>query len=188
MNTGWLNSSEYYFNRIIEQHVDIIRSEFLSIMQNRLLIPYAHTKTENDIVVVIKTGWSGFLLKDKNKWIEKNCEHAPETSRLLKSFFELENQPKGTFGFSVVHKNTIISPHTNKIGEGIRHRHQLCIDPIIELNKEDIYLKVNGVVRTWNYGTVISFDDGYTHTVTNNTEHDRAVLIYDSIPLNKFRY
>jgi aspartyl/asparaginyl beta-hydroxylase (cupin superfamily) len=42
---------------------------------------------------------------------------------------------------------------------------------------------VNGVVRTWNYGSVISFDDRYTHSVTNNTDHNRAVLIYDSVPL-----
>lgn len=188
MNTGWLDSSEYYFNKIIEQHVDIIRAEFLSVLEKKLPTPYAHKKYEGGVSTLIKDGWSGFLLRDKNSWIEKNCEHAPETSRLLKSFFELENQSKGTFGFSVVHKNTIIFPHTNKMGKGIRHRHQLCIDPTTELNKEEIYLDVNGVVRTWNYGTVISFDDGYTHTVTNNTEHDRAVLIYDSIPLNKFRY
>jgi aspartyl/asparaginyl beta-hydroxylase (cupin superfamily) len=185
MNTlGWLNSRNYYFNEIIESQVDAIRMEFLSIIQNKLLVPYAHLKTDNDTTVMIKTGWSGFLLKNKNQWIEKNCEYAPETVRLLKSFPELENQPKATFGFSVVHKNSIIFPHTNKMGVGVRHRHQLCIDPINELNKEDIHLDVNGTSRTWNYGTVISFDDGYTHSVTNNTDHDRTVLIYDSVPLD----
>lgn len=186
MNTsGWLNSRNYYFNAIIESYVDTIRLEFLSIIQNNLLVPYAHIKTEKDIETIIKTGWSGFLLKDKNQWVEKNCEHAPETVRLLKSFPELENQIKATVGFSVVHKNTIIFPHTNKMGVGIRHRHQLCVDPTTELNKENIHLDVGGLARTWNYGTVISFDDGYTHSVTNNTECDRAVLIYDSLPFIK---
>jgi aspartyl/asparaginyl beta-hydroxylase (cupin superfamily) len=180
---GWLNSSDYYFNEIIESHIESIRLEFLSIVQNKLLVPYAHLKTEDNTTVTIETGWSGFLLKNKNQWIEQNCEHAPETVRLLKSFPEIENQSKATLGFSVVHKNTIIFPHTSKMGTGVRHRHQLCIDPTAKLNKENIYLDVNGISRTWDYGTVISFDDGYTHSVTNNTDHDRAVLIYDSVPL-----
>jgi aspartyl/asparaginyl beta-hydroxylase (cupin superfamily) len=184
MNTiGCLDPHDYYFNNIIVSHVNIIRLEFLSIVKNKLLVSYAHPKIENDTTVLIKTGWSGFLLKDKNQWVEENCEHAPETVRLLKSFPELENQIKATFGFSVVHKNAVIFPHTNKMGVGVRHRHQLCIDPTNELNKQDIYLDVNGTLQTWNYGNVISFDDGYTHSVTNNTEYDRAVLIYDSLPL-----
>jgi aspartate beta-hydroxylase len=182
-SVGWLNSSEYYFNKIVESNVEAVRLEFLSIIENKLLVPYAHLRTENDTTVMIKAGWSGFLLKHKNQWIEQNCKHAPKTVSLLKSFPELENQSKATVGFSVVHKNTIIFPHTNKMGVDVRHRHQLCIDPTTELNKEDIYLDVNGTLRTWNYGTVISFDDGYTHSVTNNTDHDRAVLIYDSVPL-----
>lgn len=180
--SGWLNACDFYFNSIIESHVDIIRLEFLSIVQNNLLISYAHPINESDPTILIKTGWSGLLLKKQNSWIDDNCIHAPETVKLLKSFPELEAQSKGTYGFSVVHKNSTISSHTNKMGKRIRHRHQLCIDPIINLDKEELFLEVDGTSQSWNYGKVISFDDGYAHSVTNNTLHDRAVLIYDSIP------
>lgn len=182
MNTGWLNSSEYYFNKLIEQHVDMIRAEFLSVVEKKLLTAYAHKKYEDGVDTIVKEGWSGFLLRHKNSWIEDACVHAPETTKLLKSFPEINNQRKGTFGFSVVHKQSVIHTHTNQMGVGIRNRHQLCIDPKTHLSSEELHLCVSEVKQSWQYGKVISFDDGFPHSVVNNTDYDRAVLIYDSVP------
>jgi aspartyl/asparaginyl beta-hydroxylase (cupin superfamily) len=188
MSSGWLTSTDYYFNEIIEKHVEIIRNEFLSIVEKNLLVPYAHKKQDGNSSILIRDGWSGFLLKNKNIWIDDACIHAPETVKLLKSFPELETQQKGTYGFSVVHKNTTIFSHNNQMGKEIRHRHQLCIDPIHKLNDEELFLEVDGESRSWMYGKVISFDDGYFHSVTNCTAYDRAVLIYDSIPNLQYSY
>lgn len=180
MTQGWLDSNTFYFNAIIEQHVEVIQSEFLSILEKGLLVPYAHRKEENGVTQLIKDGWSGYLLRNKTTWIEESEAHAPETIRLLRSFPELENQKRGTFGFSVIFKKSKIFTHTNTMGANARHRHQLCLSKFSD--PENLFLEVNGDRRSWGYGKVISFDDGYPHSVTNNTNYDRVVLIYDSVP------
>lgn len=179
MSNGWLNSEDFYFNKIIENNIEIIRSEFLNVMRKKLLVYYS--QVDPDTGEKNNNGWSGLHFRKRKLWIEENCKHAPNTVELLKSFPEINNQDKGVFGFSVVHPKSTIFPHTNGAGIHIRHRHQLCIHPDTELEETLTSMTVNNVSKTWTYGKVLSFDDGYVHSVINNSTRNRVVLIYDSV-------
>jgi beta-hydroxylase len=176
---GWYNSSDFYFNRIIESNFEEIRTECMQLFESGEFIPHQQSKENVYETHKLANKWDVFDLRNGNNWIEEQCNKAPYTSTLLKSFLEIQNYKYGKVYFSVISGNSDVLRH-KAMGLTSRTRHQLCIETPPNVGIDDLHLEVNQEIRAWEQGKIITFDDTFMHSVKNNTPHTRIVLIYDS--------
>lgn len=155
----WLNTLEEKFTLIKSELDDFVA------LKKETIEPYFNTElthNKNDWKLAVFYFWG-----NKN---EENCKHIPKLNAML-------NQLPGflSAGLSILKANTIIKPHMGDTDAVIRIHLGLKIPA--ELPKCGI--KVGTEERSWQEGKLLAFCDAHKHSVWNNTNEDRYLLIID---------
>lgn len=152
---------------------------FIDPCQVEALFPLASNweivKSEYDNIKNRATKWSepihnglwsviGLAFKGQKLPMQKE---APATTELCK-----EVPGIFTFGFSIMQPGCIIEPHRGYTNEVLRIHLGIYVNSRAAIN-------VGGIIREWEPGGLLIFDDTQIHSAWNHGEEDRVVLLLD---------
>lgn len=160
---SWHDPSRFAIARALEKHASVIIAEARNI---------AHGAFFQESERIERVGnWDVFFLYDRGRRHEQNCLSCPTTADIVESHRSVRSL-SGLVYFSRLSPGTRVMPHRGPTN--MRLRCHLGIDV-----PEHCGLTVDGVVRTWNVGKCIVFDDSFVHEAWNAGDRDRLVLIVD---------
>lgn len=117
--------------------------------------------------------WSALHLWRDGQRIDEVCARAPRTAELVESLplARIPGRAPAVF-FSILKAGKCIPPHT-----GVTNIRSIVHLPLIV--PPGCGFRVGGEVREWREGEAFVFDDTIEHEAWNNSNVDRAVLIFD---------
>lgn len=123
--------------------------------------------------------WSRFSLMDEGQWHAAHCALCPRTTDLLKSLngqegIALCRSVMGYAYFSIIEPGTKILPHYGMSNAKLRVQLNLIAAP-----DPPSWIKVNDITHVYHEGEAFVFDDCYLHSVSNPSNHERVVLLFD---------
>ncbi|MEP6634606.1 MAG: aspartyl/asparaginyl beta-hydroxylase domain-containing protein [Luteimonas sp.] len=176
----WFERDEFPFLADIEQHTSAIREELLAVLSDdTVLSPYVDLPPEAPAAPVWRelnrsTRWSSYHLFRHGERVDAHAQRCPRTVAALESIPVMrvpEHSPEALF--SLLKAGTHIPPHTGVINGRLTVHLPLIVPPDCGA------LKAGGEARGWVEGTCLVFDDSFVHEAWNNSDQDRAVLIFD---------
>lgn len=169
-DTPVIDSKYFQFLDTFTQNWQDIRAETLEILKHREAIPAFQDVSPDQYRIAKGTNWRTFILFGFGKKLEKNCQKAPITTRLLESVPNLQ-----TAWFSILSPGYHIPAHRG-VTKGILRAH---LGLIIPKDTEKCRLRVGDTINVWHPGKIFVFDDTYEHEVWNDTEEERVILLFD---------
>ena len=155
----------------LEQEWSVIRAELLALKDSHF-IPWPEKN-------IYDRGWNVFGLHEFGKKMEENCRLCPETTRLVESIPGMT-----TAGFSSLSGGSQIKPHRGYTDEVLRYHLGLIVP-----EPEKCGLRVGSLLRRWEEGKSLIFDDTFEHEAWNRGDATRIVLLVDfavSSPIKRF--
>jgi len=156
---GWVKT--------LEENWTIIRDEMMPIISGEkeieLSSPYPPSLSEPG-------AWKNIYFLNFMLQYHKNNKKYPKTYALLKSI------PNLTFAeFTVLEPGCKVLPHIGETNTTIRGHLGISIPGQLP----EAGIRVGNEERSWEEGKVVLFSDCYRHTVWNNTNGRRFVLVFD---------
>jgi beta-hydroxylase len=172
---AFYDQNQYKFTALLQDNWKTIQSELKKIIDlpaDYLPNPYwfaahpsyAENKVKDDQIAWKTFEFLFFGIKQKN-----HIEMCPETWKLLSQIDGLV-----TAQFSLLEPGTHVKPHKGYSKMVLRSHLSLIIP-----SNGDMAIKVGGVVRKWEEGKVMVFDDSLEHEAWNFSDERRAVLMFD---------
>lgn len=175
---------------ILEQNFAVIQKECLELMARSEKIPHIRQAGGRYTTRGIhEIEWKTFMLKS-GRFLEANCRHAPETTRLLRQIPDVSMA-----FFSILGPGQHIRAHWGYY-KGFWRYHLGLVVPN-DNRDQTCWLRVNDDRRAydkrirsviektekyyWHEGEGIVFDDTYLHDACNASDAPRAVLFLDLI-------
>lgn len=117
--------------------------------------------------------WSAFFLWHYGKRVEENLARCPRTAALLESLprHDVPGHAPSAF-FSILDAHTRIPPHT-----GVTNTRVIVHLPLVLPGQ--CRFRVGSDTREWRMGEAWVFDDTLEHEAWNDSDHPRAILIFD---------
>jgi aspartyl/asparaginyl beta-hydroxylase (cupin superfamily) len=174
--------------KILEANHKIIQRECLELMAHGDRLPHMTTVGGRyTLRGVHDIAWTTYMFK-MGRFFKKNCQRAPETTRLLERIPDLH-----TAFFSILGPNQHIRPHWGYYKGFLRYHLGLVIpndnaDECCWLRVNDDQVANDSRNRKmieeaekyyWHEGEGIVFDDTYLHDAANESSEPRAVLFLD---------
>lgn len=160
--------SKFSEHEKIKKKWKTIRDELLNNI-NKLKIPnYNKINSRGKDLMGDNINWGILGLRLYGNDIKENIKHFPKTWEILKDIPNLS-----TITFSILDPKKYIPPHSGPY-KGIM-RYFLCLD----IPDGECYLLVDGIRYDFKNGDDILWDDTYTHSVLNNTNDKRMILLCD---------
>ncbi len=172
----------------LERNFELIQKECLELMAQHEKIP--HIKQAGGRYTtrgIHEIEWKTFMLKSA-RFLEANCQRAPETTRLLRQIPGVT-----TAFFSILGPHQHIRAHWGYYKGFFRYHLGLVVPD--DNRDERCWLRVNDDRRAydkrirrvieqtpkyfWHEGEGIVFDDTYLHDASNESDAPRAVLFLD---------
>lgn len=154
----------------IEADWQLIRDELAAVLKYRHELPLFQEISPDQKRISPDDKWRTFFLYGFGHRSEQNCRLCPETARLLDRIPGIE-----TAFFSILAPGKIVPPHRG-ITKGLIRCHLGLSIP----SKPDLcHMDVGDVRCTWQEGKVLVFDDSYVHAVSNISDEERVVLLFD---------
>lgn len=156
---------------VLESNYVLIKQEIDRVINGKLEVPKFHHVDKANHKISFEEGpaWRTLIMKAYGSWFAKNCERLPITFQLLKNMPEVS-----TAMISILEPNVSIPAHTGKLHGYLRYHLALSVP-----ERGHCYITVNGIKYYWREGEGILFDDTYLHSVNNNTNEYRIVLLLD---------
>ena len=121
-------------------------------------------------------GWSSVQLWRDGEPVPDLVRRCPKTYEALKlvpqPHFSKRNPSAPAVIFSVLGAGARIPPHT-----GSTNVRLICHLPLVV--PPNCHLRVGNEIRDWERGKLLIFDDTIEHEARNDSDQDRAVLIFD---------
>jgi len=163
----------------IETHTDSIRDELRALIAGggAEMEPYvamAPGTPENKWSKLDHSlDWSAFFLWKFGQRIDDACERCPRTAAAIEAL-PLADMPgrAPTVFFSILKPHTRLPAHS-----GVTNTRAIVHLPLIV--PEGCGFRVGGETRQWVEGQAFAFDDTIEHEAWNDSDHPRAVLIFD---------
>ena len=114
--------------------------------------------------------WKTFMFYGYGHKMQANCEHCPETTRLIEQVPDMK-----TAFFSILSPGKHIPAHRG-FYKGVLRYH---LGLIVPEPKEQCRIRVGQDIRHWEEGKSMIFDDTFEHEVWNDTDGVRVVLFMD---------
>jgi hypothetical protein len=154
----------------LENNYNIIKDELYSYINKRKIdqIPSNSFLPERHIH---DGKWKNIVLFHNDKW-KKESDIFPKTKKILSNFM---SDCYGLICFSLLPAGSTIYPHTGASNFRLR----LHLGLTVPNNYKDCYIKIAEKKGYWKEGKVLVIDDSYIHSVKNNTDQDRIILIFD---------
>jgi aspartyl/asparaginyl beta-hydroxylase (cupin superfamily) len=163
----------------IEAATDEIRQELEALLADPgdALRPYVRMDSgvpENKWSALDQSlDWGACFLWEYGQPNKAVLDRCPRTAAALTSLptTTLPDRAPSAF-FSILKPHTRIPPHT-----GVTNTRAIVHLPLIV--PEKCGFRVGGETREWEVGTAFAFDDTIEHEAWNDSDHHRAVLIFD---------
>jgi beta-hydroxylase len=147
-----------------------IRAELEVILQDRERIPFLDTISPDQARIAHSQKWRAFFLWGMGEELTGNTARCPKTAALLRTVPGLRSA-----WFSILAPNYKIKPHRG-ITKGVLRSHLGLIVPV---RWQKCRMIVGGESVRWREGKCFVFDDSMLHQVWNNTDEERAILLFD---------
>jgi beta-hydroxylase len=147
-----------------------IHDELESQLKNRAALPNFQDISPDQYRISPDDLWKTFVFVGFGERSELNCELCPETAAALAKVPGLE-----TAFFSVLAPGKHIPPHRG-VTKGMVRCHLALKVP---QKPEQCWMDCGDARIVWRKGEIVFFDDTYEHGVCNDTEEERAVLLFD---------
>jgi aspartyl/asparaginyl beta-hydroxylase (cupin superfamily) len=160
-------NQHFVWVKTLEENWKIIRDEMMPIIlgekEIELSSPYPPSLSEPG-------AWKNIYFFNFMLYYHKNNRKYPKTYALLKSI------PNLTFAeFTVLEPGCKVLPHIGETNTTIRGHLGISIPGKLP----EAGIRVGNEERSWEEGKVVLFSDCHRHTVWNNTEGRRFVLVFD---------
>ncbi len=161
------NKSDYAWAKVLEDNWEVIRDEFGAIISGNQQITLS---SPNPPYLSNPTAWKNIYFWNFMWQYHKNCRQFPKTYELLKSI------PNLTFAeFTVLEPHSQVLPHIGETNTTIRGHLGISIPAVLP----EAGIRVGNEERSWQEGKVVLFSDCHRHTVWNNSDKRRFVLVFD---------
>jgi ornithine lipid ester-linked acyl 2-hydroxylase len=169
-NDPILNAALFPWATEIESNWQAIRAELETILQHRDQLPVFQDISPDQYGISPDDKWRIFAFYGFSYRSEYNCRLCPQTARLLDRVPGIENA-----FFSILAPSKTIPSHRGVTKGLIRCHLGLRVPP----EPERCFMDVGDVRCKWQEGRVLIFDDTYPHAVSNETDQERVVLLFD---------
>lgn len=176
-NDPVLDSADFPFLKPFEEHWQGIHGELQKILEHKESVPAFEEVSSDQKRIAKGQQWRTFILYGFGTKLEKNCAHAPLTTRLLEQVPTLQ-----TAWFSILEPGYHITAHKG-VTKGILRVH---LGLVVPDDRENCYMRVEDKKYPWEPGELIVFDDTYDHEVRNDTPQPRVVLLFDFVRPMRF--
>ena len=147
-----------------------IRAELDVILQDRENIPFLDKISPDQSRISHSQNWRAFFLWGMGEELTSNTERCPKTAALLRKVPGLRSA-----WFSILAPNYRIKPHRG-ITKGVLRSH---LGLIVPQNWRHCRMVLDGQAVYWREGKCFVFDDSLQHRVSNGTNEERAILLFD---------
>ena len=159
----WHDAAQFSWRLVFENNFDAIRKEILDSLSSRATTPYSYPG-------VVKGEWNSLMLVAGRKVIGKNRALFP---RLFECLEKVPHFPIfGEVLISIVAAGSRILPHRDESNVYVTGHFGVQIP-------SDCGICVAGEKRSWEEGKFLFFSAEYEHSVWNDSNSDRIVLIID---------
>jgi aspartyl/asparaginyl beta-hydroxylase (cupin superfamily) len=165
--------AQFPFLRELTENIDSIEKEYEAVSSS-LPSDYAIKADEHTLH---KGNWEWRSLVSKGKLQPPFQVLAPTTSAILQSFPSLLVGPPFAYSFfSTLHVGTKIEPHYGPCNIRLRVHLPLRVPAG---PSSVVGMRIAGQEMVWERGKPIVFDDTYEHSVWNQGDRERVVLLFD---------
>jgi beta-hydroxylase len=147
-----------------------VRAELEVMLQYRDHLPRFQDISPDQKRISPDNKWRVFVFYGFGYRSERNCQLCPHTAELLARVPGIQNA-----FFSILAPGKHIPSHRG-ITKGLIRCH---LGLIVPADREQCVMEVGDVRCTWEEGKVLVFDDTFPHEVHNETQEERAVLLFD---------
>lgn len=151
-------------------HWAAIRAELEPLLEHRAALPNFQDISPDQYRISPDDMWKTFVFVGFGEWSELNRELCPETARALALVPKLE-----TAFFSILAPGKHIPEHRG-ITKGMVRGH---LGLRVPRRAADCWMTCGDRRIVWQEGQLVFFDDTYLHAVRNDTDEERAVLLFD---------
>lgn len=161
------DSEQYEWVKTLEQNWHVIRQEFAEIIEGKEKITLSSV---NPPYLSNPEAWKNIYFWNFMWQYNGNCRKFPNTYNLLKSI------PNLTFAeLTVLEPHSRVLPHIGETNTTIRGHLGISIPAQLPVAG----IQVGNEQRSWQNGKVVLFSDCHCHTVWNNSDNRRFVLVFD---------
>jgi beta-hydroxylase len=156
---------------------EVMREEALKLYDEG----YIRTALDNNDIgfnSFFKRGWKRFYLKWYNQPLASAQALCPRTVALLDEF----PMVKGAM-FAMLSPKSTLNPHRDPFAGSLRYHLGL-----VTANSDKCWISVDGQRYWWKDGEAVLFDETYIHSVENDTDVTRIILLADIERPLKFRF
>lgn len=169
-NDPVIGNEHFPWARAFTEHYPAIRRELEAQLANRAALPNFQEISPDQYRISPDSLWKTFVLVGFGEPSELNCSLCPETAKALAAVPKLE-----TAFFSILAPGKHIPRHRG-ITKGMVRAH---LGLKVPQHAEQCWMDCGDERIVWHEGELVFFDDTYPHAVCNNTEEERAVLLFD---------
>lgn len=160
-------NEDYPWVKTLEEGWSTIAEEFSEVISGKQIISLS---SSNPPYLSNPDAWKNIYFWNFMWQNHRNCKIFPKTYELLKSI------PNLTFAeFTVLEPHSQILPHIGETNTTIRGHLGISIPAPLP----NAGILVGNEKRSWENGKVVIFSDAHRHTVWNNTDKRRFVLVFD---------
>jgi len=152
----------------IEAQKDVIRSELERVVQHYREWPRVQELQADQTGIAADGGWRSFVIYGWGHTSKLGLELCPETARIARTVPGLASA-----FFSFVGPHSQIKEHGALDGSLLRYHLGL----IVPEDRERCVLTLDGIPYSWEEGQSVVFDDTFRHSVRNDTDEMRVVLL-----------
>jgi beta-hydroxylase len=169
-NDPVLPTSEFPWAHELTDHWHDIRRELDALLVHRNALPNFQDISPDQYKISPDDQWSTFVFCGFGVPSLPNQKRCPRTAEVLSRVPKLESA-----FFSILAPGKHVPRHRG-VTKGMVRCHLALKVP---KEAERCTMEVGGVNCVWKEGEVLFFDDTYPHEVTNDTDEERAVLLFD---------
>jgi aspartyl/asparaginyl beta-hydroxylase (cupin superfamily) len=169
-NEPVLDTALFPWTMEFERNWQGVRTEVMAMLQRREKLPFFQDISPDQMRISPDDKWRTFFLYGFGHRSEQNCRLCPQTASLLDKVPGIE-----TAFFSILAPGKVIPSHCGVTKSLIRCHLGIVIPP----NPDRCFMDVGDVRCTWEEGRMLLFDDTYPHSVSNATDQERVVLLFD---------
>ncbi|MES1940361.1 aspartyl/asparaginyl beta-hydroxylase [Salinisphaera sp. T5B8] len=147
-----------------------IRDELETLLEHRAALPSFQDISPDQARISSDARWKTFMLYGFGTRMDFGCEMCPTTAAALDGIPNISNA-----FFSILAPGKHIPRHRG-VTKGLVRCH---LGLRVPTSAERCLIEVDDVPLRWAEGEMFFFDDTYPHEVWNETDQERAVLLFD---------
>ena len=147
-----------------------MRDELDALLKHRAALPNFQEISPDQYKISQDARWKTFMLHGFGERFEFGCELCPQTAAALDKVPHLT-----TAFFSILAPGKHIPRHRG-VTKGLVRCH---LGLHVPTGPERCQMDVGGEPCIWREGEIFFFDDTYPHEVWNETQEERAILLFD---------